>query len=139
MDNSWVFKTQTKIYSRLNAVCTAKLIKDYPDINITMDDHAPTKAKFPNVYVHFLPSVELGADLEGQDVNAIYCTVQIEVTVTNGQGITVANKVSQVVVDCMKEMRFNATLPEFTNSDSIYRTVSRFTRTIGKDDTLYTV
>ena len=137
MDNSWVFDIQDKIYSRLNALCLAKLSGSYPNINVTMDDHSPTKPKFPNVYLHFLPAIEVGEDLDGKDVNAIYLTAQVDVTVTSAQGISVANKVSQVVVDCMKEMRFSATLPEFVNTDSEYRTVARFARTIGNADKLY--
>lgn len=138
-NNSWVTDIQDKIYSRLEAVCVSKLSGYYPDINVTMDDHKVTNPKFPNVYLHFLAPIEMGKDLDGKDINAIYLTAQIEVTVTSAQDITVANKVSQVVVDCMKEMRFNATLPEFINTDSEYRTVSRFTRMIGNEETLYSV
>ena len=137
MDNSWVFDIQDKIYSRLEAVCIAKLSGKYPNINVTMDSHVPTKPKFPNVYLHFLPPIEVGKDLDGADVNAIYLTAQIEVTVTSAQEMSVANKVSQVVMDCMKEMRFSATLPEFVNTDTEYRTVSRYARTIGNADKLY--
>lgn len=137
MDNSWVFDIQYKVYSRLNAICLAKLSRNYPNINVTMDSHSPTKPKFPNVYLHFLPAMEVGSDLDGQDVNAVYLTAQIDVTATSAQGMSVADDVSQVVVDCMKEMRFNATLPEFVNTDSEYRTVSRFTRVVGNADKLY--
>ena len=138
-NSSWVFDIQDKIYSRLEALCTVKLIDKYPDINVTMDSHVPTFPKFPSVYLHFLPPIETGKDLDGKDVNAIYLTAQVEVTVTKAQEMAVANEVSQVVVDCMKEMRFTATLPEFVNSDSEYRTVSRFARVIGNEETLFEV
>ena len=111
--SSWVFDIQDKIYSRLEAVCLSKLSSKYPDINVTMDDHVPTHPKFPSVYLRFLSPIEIGKDLDGQNVNAIYLTAQIEVTVTSAQKMTVANEVSQVVADCMKDMRFAATLPEF--------------------------
>lgn len=136
-DNSWVFDTQDMIYSRLDAICKSRLLRKYPDINVTMDSHVPTKPKFPNVYLHFLAPIEMGKDLDGEDVNAVYLTAQIEVTVTSAQEMSVANEVSQVVVDCMKEMRFSATLPEFINTDSEYRTVSRFARVIGNADELF--
>ena len=137
MDNTWVFDIQDKVYSRLEAICLSKLLSKYADINVTMDNHKVTNPKFPNVYLHFLAPIEIGKDLDGQDVNAIYLTAQIEITVTSSQGMTVANEVSQVVVDCMKEMRFSATLPEFVNTDSEYRTVSRYARTIGNKETLF--
>lgn len=139
MDNSWVFDIQDKIYSRLDAMCTAKLSRKYRDINVTMDNQLSTHPKFPNVYLHFLSPIEVGKDLDGKDINAVYLTAQIEVTVTNAQEMSAANEVSQVVMNCMKDMRFSATLPEFVNTDTEYRTVSRFARTIGNADTLYTV
>lgn len=139
IDSSWVFDIQTTIYSRLKGKCEATLRATYPNISVTMDSHVPTNPKFPNVYLHFLAPVEIGQDLNGQDVNAIYLTAQVEVTVEDAQGMTVANKVSQVVADCMKEMRFTATLPEFRDTDTEYRTVSRYARTIGQGDTIYTV
>lgn len=139
MDNSWVFDVQDKIYSRLEAICISRLSGKYPDLNVTMDNHIPTHPKFPNVYLHFLSPIEVGKDLDGKDVNAVYLTAQIEVTVTSAQEMSVANEVSRVVVDCMKEMRFSATLPEFVNTDSEYRTISRFARYIGNEETLYEV
>ena len=137
MDNSWVFDIQDKIYSRLDAVCRAKLSRKYPNISVTMDNNVSTTTKFPNVYLHFLPMMEIGSDLDGKDINAVNLIAQVDVTVTNSQEMSVANEVSQVVVNCMKDMRFNATLPEFVNTSSEYRTVSRFTRTIGNADELY--
>lgn len=137
--NSWVFDVQDKIYSRLDALCQARLSQKYPDINTTMDSHKPTKAKFPNVYLHFLPTVELGKDLDGKEVNAVYITAQVEITVTSAQKMSAANEVSQVVIDTMKDMRFEATFPEFVNTDSEYRAISRFSRTLGKGDQLFEI
>jgi len=139
MDNSWIFDVQDKVYSRLEAVCIAKLAKKYAGINVTMDNHVQKNPSFPNVYLHFLSPIETGKDLDGADVNAIYLTAQIEVTATSAQGMSVAYEVSKVVLDCMKEMRFAATLPEFLNTDTEYRTVSRFARNIGNEEELYTV
>lgn len=137
ISNQWVFDIQTTIYSRINAICTAKLKSKYPDITVTMDSHKTTSAKYPSVYVHFLQPAEVGKDLDGQSVNAIYLTCQIEVVVTQSQGMTVAKEVSGLILDIMKEMRFNATMPEFQDTDSAYRTVSRYARTIGNKETLF--
>ena len=136
-DSSWVFDIQDLIYSRLDAVCTAKLGTKYSDLNVTTDSHKVTNAKFPNVYLHFLSPVETGKDLDGHDVNAIYLTADVIVTVTAAQKMEVAREVTQVVVDCMKDMRFTASLSEFQDTDTEYRTVSRFARTIGNADELF--
>ena len=95
MDSSWVFDIQTTIYSRLKAKCEAKLKSVFPNINVTMDSHALTTPRFPTVYVHFLAPIEVGNDLDGQDVNAIYLTAQTEVIVTDAQGMLVANEVQR--------------------------------------------
>ena len=135
--NSWVYDIQDAIYSRLDAICDAKLGQKYSDLNVTMDSHKVTNAKFPSVYVLFLSPVEVGSDLDGKDVNAIYLTANITVTVTSAQGMEVAKEVTQTVTDCMKDMRFVASLSEFVDTDTEYRTVSRFARTIGNADTLF--
>ena len=135
--NSWVFDIQDTIYSRLDAVCTAKLSSKYPDLNVTTDSHKITNAKFPNVYLHFLSPIEVGKDLDRKDVNAIYLTAEISVTVTSAQKMEVAREVTQIVVDCMKEMRFTASLSEFVDTDTEYRTVSRFARTIGNEEKIF--
>lgn len=136
-DNSWVLDTQQKIFSRLSAVCQARLGTKYADLRVTMDSHTPTTPKFPSIYVFFMAR-EVGQDLVGRDMNAVYLTAEIEITVTEAQGVVVANEVSQVVVDCMKEMRFPTDqIPEFRDTDTEYRTVSRFARYIGNSDVLY--
>ena len=137
--NQWIFDIQTTVFSRIKSVCTAKLVSKYPDITVTMDSHKVTTAKYPSVYVHFLQPTEVGKDLDGQTVNAIYLTAQIEVNVTQAQGMVVANEVSSVVLDIMKEMRFVATMPEFQDTDASYRTISRYARTIGNTETLFEV
>lgn len=138
-NNGWVFDIQTTIFSRIKAICTAKLRSKYPDIKITQNSRDTNTSKYPTVYVHFLQPTEVGKDLDGQTVNAIYQTVQIEIFVTQAQGMVVANEVSSVVLDIMKEMRFVATMPEFQDTDANYRTVSRYSRTIGNSDVLFEV
>lgn len=136
--NKWIFDIQTTIYSRIKSVLKARLGSTYSDLNVTENSHVTTTPKYPSVYVHFLQPAEVGKDLDGSTVNAIYLTVEINVTVTQAQGMTVANKVNAEILDIMKEMRFNATMPEFNDTNSEYRTVSRYTRTIGNADVLFT-
>ena len=135
--SDWVYDIQDKITSRIDAICTAKLSRKYSDINVTVNSHDLAKPKFPCVYIHFLAPVEIGQDLIGQDVNAIYLTAQIIVTVTSAQKMETAREVTTVVTDAMKEMSFQATLAEFADTDSEYKTITRFTRTIGQGDSLF--
>lgn len=137
IDNSWIYDIQDAIYSRLDAVCTAKLGTKYRDINVTTDSHKVTSAKFPNVYIQFL-AVEGGKDLDNQNTNAIYLTAIVDVTVALAQKMEVAREVTNVVLNCMKEMRFDVNqIPEFNDTDSEYRTISRFARWIGYGEELF--
>jgi len=139
--STWVYDIQDSIASRIDAICDVKLRKKtpskYSDLTVTRNSHDLATAKFPCVYIHFLAPVEIGKDLVGQDVNAIYLTVQISVIVPIAKKMETAREVTNVVTGAMKEMSFGATLAEFADTDSEYRTISRFTRTIGHDDSLY--
>ena len=139
--STWVYDIQDKIASRISAICTAKLKVKYPskygDLTVTTNSHELATAKFPCVYIQFLAPLEIGKDLVGQDVNAIYLTVQISVIVPTAKKMETAREVTSVVTDAMKEMAFGATLAEFADTDSEYRTISRFTRTIGCGESLY--
>lgn len=139
MSNAWVRDIQTTVYSRVKALCLAKLKTKYPDINVTMNGINNTTAKYPSVFLDFLQSTERGKDLVGQDINAVTLTLDIEVTATSSQGMSVADEVSNLVLDTMKEMRFNATLPFYQNTDGNYRTVARYSRIVGNGEQLFNV
>lgn len=137
MSNSWVFDRQTTIYSRIKAIGTSKLKKKYPDINFTQDGRVVTSPKFPNVYIKFLQPMESGKDLEGNGINAVNLTVEIDVTVTQSMGMQVCNEVSWIIVDVLKEMCFDAQMPYFdATSTETYRTIARYSRVIGYNDVL---
>ena len=136
--NIWVSDIQTKAYSRAKAILTASLGDKYPSLYITDDDETPTEPQFPTVYIHFLEPAERGQDLEGSEVNAIYLTAEVEVTVTKAQGMRVCKEVSYVALDAFKSMRFQATMPAFKNDGSgTKRMIARYARTIGSNDKLY--
>lgn len=137
MSNTWVLDRQTTIYSRIKAITTSKLKKKYPNINITQDSRVLTNPQFPNVYIKFLQPMESGKDIEGKSINAVNMTVEIDVTVTQTMGMNVANEVSWIVVDILKEMGFDAQMPYFdAPSTEIYRTIARYSRVIGYNDIL---
>lgn len=135
--NKWVADIQTTIYSRVEAILTARLGKTYPDLFITDNDEVPSEPKFPAIYINFLAPSERGNDLNGNGINAIYQTVEVQVTVTNAQGMIVARDVAYEVTDVFKGLRFNATLPTFDNSNNTTkRMIARYSRTIGASETI---
>lgn len=126
---------ESQIFSRIKVNFSGRIKKKYPDLNFTTSDKAPTKAKFPTVYIHMLESPEIGSDLEGTSINGITATFQIDVT--DNQSQTRADEVAKEVLRIMKTMRFKAVgMPLHDNSGDTYRTVSRYRRPIGAGDIL---
>lgn len=126
---------ESQVDTRIKTQFSKKLKDRYQNLNFTTSDQSDTAPKFPTVYIHEMPGVETGADLQGNTINAVWSSFQIEVT-TNTK-MNEAKEVMDEVVRIMKTMRFQVTsMPEFQNTDSVYRRVARFRRIIGADDVL---
>ena len=137
MSSIWVSDVQTTIYSRAKAMLLASLKSKYPDLFVTDDDEVTSDPKFPAVYIHFLQPAERGQDIEGKEINAIYLTVEVDVTATKAQGKAVAREVAYKVMDIFKGMYFTATMPSFQNDGSgTKRMIARYARVIGYNDTI---
>lgn len=133
--SEWVMLVPSLVFTR---------IKDNfsPEIKATYnmkDNNFSTKktrsdAVFPFVYVHLLPAVEEGQDIEGNSINAGLFTFQIEVYDNHTHGR--ARSVMAEVVRIMKTMRFDViAMPEVEDGETI-RYVARFRRMIGSGDIL---
>ena len=110
-------------------------MENFIHAKFTNSDRADTVPKFPTVYIHEMPGMETGEDLQGDTINAVWSSFQIEVT-TNTK-MNDAKEVMNEVVRIMKTMRFQViATPEFQNTDSTYRRVARFRRMIADDDIL---
>lgn len=132
----WTSDIGTTVFSRIKAKGTADLKKDYSNINFTQSDRSSTTPKFPTVFYKDISSPEQGQTLDGQSVNAVLYSVQIEVT-DNGSTFIAAKTVMNKIVDYMKEMRFQIVgTPEFQNTSNVYRMVARFRRMIGANDVI---
>lgn len=126
---------ESQIFSRIKSNFSDRIKKKYPDLNFTTSDKAPTKAKFPTVYVHMLESPEIGSDLDGTSINGITATFQIDVT--DNQNQTRADEAAKEILRIMKTMRFKVVgMPFHDNSGDTYRTISRYRRTVGAGDIL---
>lgn len=126
---------ESQIFSRIKANFSDRIKKKYPDLNFTTSDKAPTKAKFPTVYIHLIGSLEIGQDLEGNTVNAVNATFQVDVT--DNQSQSRAKEVADEVLRQMKKMRFSAkVMPNFDNTGDTFRSTARYNRVIGSGDIL---
>lgn len=134
-DNQWAYDLEKVIYSIVSSQIRPLLIDEYPDIYITDSDKALAKPQFPTVYIHSMSAVEEGADLEGQAINALRATVQVEVSTNKDK--EEARKVMSVLAEIFKTMRFKViAMPETKSSGEINRSVARFRRIVGANDKL---
>lgn len=126
---------ESQVYTRLKNKIPSNIKTKYKNLNFTTNNINLADAKFPCVYIHMLESPEVGEDVEGNEINAIYASFVIEVVDNESQANTTA--LSKEIQKIMKEMRFKVVgFPYNDNNDSTYRKVSRYRRTIANNDVL---
>lgn len=124
-----------KVFSRLKNKYPTTLKTKYPNTHFTTSDRVSDNPKFPTIYVHEMSSSELARDLDGTRINAIQSSFQIDVF--DNESISNATEVMNYVVSTMKTMRYEVTsMPEFSNTQDVYRKVARFRRVIADGDVL---
>ena len=140
-DNTWAYEIETRILGLLNsyAVPRIKKIKDFEKTNfsnaVTNEESRLSGTIFPTIYVKELPAVEKERDLEGNTINAVLSTFQIDCIINTSQ--SQAKKMAQIVSEIMKELQFEVTaMPSFNSKEKVYRSTARYRRTITKKDRL---
>lgn len=136
MDNSWAFDLETKIFSLIKYKTESRLKTTYPNIFFTTTNNPKdVETHYPTVYIHELTGSEYGRNAEGDEINAILYSSQIEVTTNKSQ--KEAKNVLKEVAIAFKELGFEIqAFPEVSNTDSNYRSVMRVRKMIGNKDTL---
>lgn len=129
----WTKYIESSVFSRIKNEGLNALADIYPDINYTTEEEAPTEAQFPTVYVHELPSVEQGADLEGTSINAMLVTIQVDVTDNKSKSRVKA--VMNEVTKTMKSMQFQVVAsPDIVTNDDVHKGTARYRRLIAQGD-----
>ena len=139
VDNTWAYEIETKVLGLINSYAIPRL-KKLDIFKTTRFTNAVTNEEsrlsgtiFPTIYVHELAGVEQGKDLDGQSINAVLETFQIDCITNTKQSD--AKQIMRVVSDVMKELRFEiVSMPEFKSQDKVYRSTARFRRVIGRND-----
>ena len=134
-ENSWAYDIEGTVYSIVKAKTYSAIKKKYPNLLFTDKGQSDSSPTFPTVYIHMLAPTEQGRTIDGQSINGLLVTVQVDVT-TNTSSSDVRWVMSEIA-ETFKEMRFEAKpMPETTYSDKIYRSTARFRRVIGANDRL---
>ena len=132
MADNWFSQIQSKIYTQV----TYMLKKKYKNLNCTTSNENETPATFPTLYLHELAPLELGQDLTNESVNAIRCTIEIQVWASGG--VSAELDCRNILTDAsleMKRLNFNiSAMPSIQTTNKIAWGVIRCTRVIGAAD-----
>lgn len=141
IDNLWVFDNETRIISNLNSFAIPVLKQNFANmkfqkgITITNLKSRLAGTIFPTIYVHEMSGTEKGQTIDGQAINAVTATYQVDVIVNTQQSD--AKKILAIVANVFKRMRFEViSMPEFDSEEKIYRSTARFRRLIAANDRL---
>lgn len=133
--NDWATDLESTVVALVKAKSLPQLQKKYSKIRITDEGENNGSAVFPTVYIHLLSPTEQGQTLDGQTINALLATFQVDVTTNTSKSD--CRKVMATVMNVFKEMRFQGkSLPETSINNKIYHSVARFSRVIGANDRL---
>lgn len=125
----------SQILSRVFTQVSYQLKKKYSGLNCTTKGENLGEAKFPTLYMRELPAMEMGNDLENTTINAILCTIEIQVFTKNDE--TKCKEIMNQAVVEMKRFRFNTTaMPIVETRDTVSTGIARFRRVVGSGDTL---
>lgn len=132
--NDWATDLENTVTALVKAKTLTQLKKTYPKIVITNEGESSGQAVFPTAYIHLLPAVEQGQTIDGQTINGLLATFQVDVTANTNKSD--CRKVTAVITDAFKTMRFQGTMPEFSISNKVHKSTARFRRMIAANDRL---
>lgn len=133
--NDWAIDLENTVTALVKAKTLTLLKKAYPKIVITNEGENSGQAVFPTVYIHLLSPAEQGQTLDGQGINALLATFQVDITTNTSKAD--CRKVMTVITDALKTMRFQGNaMPEFSISNKVHKSTARFRRMIAANDRL---
>lgn len=130
----WTKIIQPKVFTAIKTKVSEKIQTKYPNIYFTTSDKTLTNPRFPTVYLKKLQGTEQGETME-KDLNAIVSSFQVEVTDNANEANCI--EVADLVMDVMNDMGYSVLGDSVQdNTDSVYRNIARYQRTIVKEDVI---
>lgn len=127
MAKSWVDQIEDNVATYIDSD-----LNETMDVLVTTEQYTGDTAEFPAVYVHELPQVERGYDIDGSSINGVLSTFQIDVYDNDSKS---CKEIASKVRDLMKEMRFEMiSSPLRTKEYGYYKAVARYRRLFGGED-----
>ena len=136
ISDTWYSEIESTIFTLLQYVLVEKDDAPYPTLNCTtssQNESLENVDDFPALYVHLLPSQELGHTLLNEDVTAIRATVELQVF--SNQSEKECLEIMNACIKEMKKLHFNISMfPDAQAANKKYFAIARFTRVIGGGD-----
>lgn len=133
--SDWVFNIESEIYTIVKTRLNTDLKTTYPSLLITQQQKLNDDTSLPAIFIKMLDSPEMGADLEGSTVNAMYVTFEVHITIAKdgtNNGMSGLRKIGAAVLDNFKKLRFQmSTRGEITRETSdTYSMIARYSRIV---------
>ena len=136
VSNTWFSEIESTIFTLLQYLLAEKSDAPFPRLTCTTSSQNETVSGvglFPTLYVHMLPPIEVGNDLDNVSVNAIRATFDLQVYSNKSE--VEARKIMDACIMEMKKLRFNVSMfPDPQTTNGVYYCIARFTRVIGSGD-----
>ena len=137
VSETWFSEIESTIFTTLEYKLALASEAPYPDLNCTtssQNESLDNVADFPTLYVHLLPLVVIGNDLENTTIKAVNATVELQVYSDKSEDH--CRKIMTAAIMEMKQLHFNVPmLPDPQTSDKKYFAIARCNRVIGNGDT----
>ena len=131
---NWFSKLEATIFTMVKFRLEKTLKKKFPNLFCTTSSQTDADPVFPTVYIHELPGIEAGSDLENDAVNAVLETLQVEVTTNTGK-VDCQTVIAETIKQ-FKFLRFDiVAFPVFSIEGNVHRGIFRARRLIGASDT----
>lgn len=131
--NIWFSEIESTVFTTVQYELRTKMDAPFPNLTCTTASQNEQLSVFPTLYLHELPAAEIGQDLSNKGVNAIRCTIEIQVFSNKSE--KEVRQILSAAILVMKDLMFNITaFPDPSTIGDISSGVARFSRVIGNGD-----
>lgn len=129
----WYAEIESTIFTIVQYNLKTKSGAPFPKLTCTTASASELPSQFPTLYLHELNPLEMGQDLENNEINSILHSVEIKVF-SNKSEAEVKNIMAAAILE-MKKLRYSVTLfPDPTTTNKVSSAVARFRRSIAQGD-----
>lgn len=132
----WFSQIESTVYTLLQYDLVDKAYAPFPNLNCTTSSENESLegiSDFPALYIHMLPSQEVGNTLYNGDIPALRVTFELQVFSNKSE--SECTKIMNACIMEMKKLYFTVSMfPDPQTSDKKYFAIARFTRIIAGGD-----